>query len=773
MKIHLHIIKNQIRGIPAGFCFEGRMKIILLLFLMLILSKVAFAQCEEGEVELWNVCYNIQETTHLELHNISGEIPSEIGNLINLTYLNIEGNSNNQLIGEIPHEIGNLVNLTGLCLELNQLSGEIPSEIGNLVNLETLWLFNNQLSGVIPSEIGNLVNLYTLKIENNQFNGEIPQEICDLTLLIPNYDNWLFQIQNNNLCPPYPYCIDEYVGYQDCVEDVYGCIDPNAINYNPEANIDNESCLYLEDIDQYFIQVWQGIPLNPMGIYVTSAILDEINLRIGDEIGVFDDIECIGMIQLTDEITSPIQIFLSQDNPDTPEIDGFEEGANIIYKFWDASEQIEVINVIPTILNGDDIFTPVGFSEVELQVYSILGCTEINSINYNPNATVNDGTCIPTIIGCMDPEACNYDPEANEEGSCVYYDCTGECNGGAFFDDCDVCDNDPSNDNECYGCSDQWALNYDPNSTISDDSCEYPSIGDISMDGFINVNDIVLLVGVVLDGEYYIEYMDINQDSYLNIIDIVILVDIILNPSTFGCNDLDAGNYDPSAIYNDGSCNYNFVIDIDGNVYNTIVINEQEWMAENLKASHYRNGDTIPSGLSESDWGNLNLTETGAFAINDDNPSNADIYGNLYNWYAVNDERDICPEGWLVPSDEEWMEIEIALGMSNDEAHGWGYHGTNEGSKLAGNADLWNNGNLEADEEFESSGFMALPAGFRSVFGNYWTTGDYCRLWSSSSVESENYAAIGRAVNHDELAIFRAGFAKLSGYSVRCIKDSQ
>jgi hypothetical protein len=339
-----------------------------------------------------------------------------------------------------------------------------------------------------------------------------------------------------------------------------GCTDELAINYDPEASSDSGNCLYLDDIEQHFQQNWQGIPINPMGIYVNSAILDDINLRIGDEIAIFDDSECVGMIQLTDEITSPIQIFLSQDDPDTPEIDGFEEGGNIIYKYWDASEQFIVINIYPILLNGDDVFTHLGYSEIELSVNSILGCTDYNSINYLPEATVDDGSCVSIIIGCMDPEACNYDPEANEEGSCVYFDCAGECNGEAYLDDCGVCDDVPENDNDCYGCMDQWAMNFSPNATIDDGTCDYPSIGDISMDGAIDILDIVMLVGVVLDGDIYIEYMDFNQDVYLNIIDIVIIVDIILHPNTLGCIDPNASNYNPEALYDDGSCYYPFLI---------------------------------------------------------------------------------------------------------------------------------------------------------------------------------------------------------------------
>tara|TARA_Y100001970_G_C13850108_1_gene658857 strand:+ start:59 stop:688 length:630 start_codon:yes stop_codon:yes gene_type:complete len=172
--------------------------------------------CDERiEVELWGQCYNIETTTHLELSGISGTIPSEIGNLINLTYLNIEGNSNNQLVGEIPSEIGNLVNLTGISLELNQLSGTIPSSIGNLNNLTSLWLFDNQLTGEIPSEIGNLSNLNSLKLENNLLSGKIPDEICNLSLLIENSSTWLFQLGGNQLCPSYPDCVQGSLGEQD------------------------------------------------------------------------------------------------------------------------------------------------------------------------------------------------------------------------------------------------------------------------------------------------------------------------------------------------------------------------------------------------------------------------------------------------------------------------------------------------------------------------------------------------------------------------------
>ncbi len=120
------------------------------------------------------------QSLDLDDNLLSGGIPPSLGNLLNLTNLELNGN---QLSDSIPSSLGNLVNLTRLHLWQNQLSGSIPSSIGNLVNLWDLWLRENQLSGSIPSSLGNLVNLGRLELEVNQFSGSIPSSLGNLVNL--------------------------------------------------------------------------------------------------------------------------------------------------------------------------------------------------------------------------------------------------------------------------------------------------------------------------------------------------------------------------------------------------------------------------------------------------------------------------------------------------------------------------------------------------------------------------------------------------------------
>ena len=208
----------------------------LLFFICLASGQDCTADDGTEGVELWGECYSIENTTALDLsyNGVTGAIPPEIGNLVNLNSLILK---ENQLNGEIPPEISNLTNLTQLDLGGNQFTGSLPPEIGTLTSLTELELGGNQFTGAIPPEIGDLVSLTFIHLEYNQFTGEIPPAIGDLTNLvwlnfvhnqltgeipssICNLDmNWSdpnnFNISDNQFCPPYPSCIEDHMGDQD------------------------------------------------------------------------------------------------------------------------------------------------------------------------------------------------------------------------------------------------------------------------------------------------------------------------------------------------------------------------------------------------------------------------------------------------------------------------------------------------------------------------------------------------------------------------------
>jgi uncharacterized protein (TIGR02145 family)/uncharacterized delta-60 repeat protein len=217
------------------------------------------------------------------------------------------------------------------------------------------------------------------------------------------------------------------------------------------------------------------------------------------------------------------------------------------------------------------------------------------------------------------------------------------------------------------------------------------------------------------------------------------------------------------------SADSTMVTDLDGNIYSTIQIGDQIWMAENLKVTHYRDGSEIPNVTSADDWRALT---SGAYCISDNNNTSGifDTYGALYNWSAATDTRNISPVGWHIPSDDEWKELEITLGMSQSEADDTGYRGTNQGSKLAGNRSLWANGLLEDESEFGTSGFDALPGGRRTTFTGY---DEYLSIiaefWSATEYNSGQ--AWKRNLITYRTDITREVALKNHGLSIRCVKD--
>lgn len=206
------------------------------------------------------------------------------------------------------------------------------------------------------------------------------------------------------------------------------------------------------------------------------------------------------------------------------------------------------------------------------------------------------------------------------------------------------------------------------------------------------------------------------------------------------------------------------VADIDGNVYATTVISGKRWFAENLKTTHYANGSPIPYQPVNADWGGLT---TGAWTAYNNDLSYEVHYGKLYNWYTVIDPRNACPTGWHVPTDEEWKQLELALGVPDSTLNSTGPRGSaaNTGGRMK-STDLWAAPNAGADN---SSGFTAYPGGGRSNSGGFYAIGVQGNWWSSSPFDSTQ--AMQRRLLNNDNGIFRFAAMKIFGNSVRCVED--
>ncbi|MBN1388087.1 MAG: fibrobacter succinogenes major paralogous domain-containing protein [Bacteroidales bacterium] len=206
------------------------------------------------------------------------------------------------------------------------------------------------------------------------------------------------------------------------------------------------------------------------------------------------------------------------------------------------------------------------------------------------------------------------------------------------------------------------------------------------------------------------------------------------------------------------------IADIDGNKYSIITIGSQVWLGENLKVTRYNDGTAIPLVTDDNTWGTLS---TPAYCWYDnDEASHKNIYGALYNWYAVETGK-LCPDGWHVPTDSEWKQLEMYLGMSQIDADNTGFRGTGEGGKLkeAGTAH-WGDPNEGATNE---SSFTAMPGGFRKETGVFDRNG-YLGVWWSAT-ESDASTAWYRRLNYCSCDVDRSNLDKRNGRSVRCIRD--
>ncbi len=236
------------------------------------------------------------------------------------------------------------------------------------------------------------------------------------------------------------------------------------------------------------------------------------------------------------------------------------------------------------------------------------------------------------------------------------------------------------------------------------------------------------------------------------------------------------------------------VTDVDGNTYKTVSIGTQEWMAENLKTTKYRNGDLIET--SKKPTTDLTKVENPKYHwAYDANESNAAIYGRLYTWFAATDSRNIAPVGWHVPSKWEWQLMKFYLqanGFQNDTSD---WLGKGSFAKSLSATTNWNSstkkgsvGNTDFPEKRNTTGFTALPGGYRFNLGDnkfgpgaFVAMGSFAYWWSSSEYKLEYKSgnktvidvdkAYHNYLSSDQSGVVEDKSSKKDGFSVRCIRD--
>ena len=328
----------------------------------------------------------------------------------------------------------------------------------------------------------------------------------------------------------------------------------------------------------------------------------------------------------------------------------------------------------------------------------------------------------PLIYGCTDQDACNFQEEANvDDGSC--YSCNvpaAHCGPGTHWDE-----------------------------TLSACVADVPSAETAEICTLMSLQELT--------------------EGYLNLLEIVAYQDSLLAAEQ---GNIDGNGNDGTS--DDWACGDPVTYwDYD---YATVLIGDQCWFAENLRSETYANGDSVPAGLTDGEWstttnGAISIFGEGGSECNAQSPNgdacdeiwSLEEYGRLYNWYAVDDNRGLCPYGWNVPADNDWMALEIELGMSESVATNTGWRGSDQGLKMKSASGWYNEGNGN-----NSSGFLGLPGDDRRDSGVFDYAGSSGHWWSSTH---DGINAGHRSLNWNFQTVRRDFNDKHFGFSVRCIKD--
>ena len=209
------------------------------------------------------------------------------------------------------------------------------------------------------------------------------------------------------------------------------------------------------------------------------------------------------------------------------------------------------------------------------------------------------------------------------------------------------------------------------------------------------------------------------------------------------------------------------VTDVDGNVYHTVTLGTQVWLVENLRVTHYRNGDPIITGSLKADGALITDTTGKVYAYNN-SVDNVKIYGRLYNWYTLGNAHTVAPNGCHVPNDIEWKTLSAYLNTTFGTATSPDYGGIGGVMKESGTTH-WLTPNTGATNQ---SGFSALPGG-SFAYGVFSGLGSQCFFWTSTQVGTgtDQPAAWCINLNSNGIIAYRVNPVKQYGVSVRCLKD--
>jgi uncharacterized protein (TIGR02145 family) len=195
------------------------------------------------------------------------------------------------------------------------------------------------------------------------------------------------------------------------------------------------------------------------------------------------------------------------------------------------------------------------------------------------------------------------------------------------------------------------------------------------------------------------------------------------------------------------------IFDCDGNVYTSVIIGTQEWLVENLKTTCYADGTPIPNLTINGDW----MSDvTGAYCWYNNSLLYRNIYGGLYNWYAVNNAHGLAITGWRIPTDADWTALTTFLG---GETICGGI------LKETGTVHWWSP-NLGATN---AVGFVGLPGGDRGVGGGFYSKSAYAKIWTSTEYNVSD--AWDRFIYYNSIVVSVTHYPKYHGYSIRLMRD--